>query len=292
MSVISILASGVRISIPLIFAAFGILLVAKSGIVFLGMDGAMTTACFFGVYAAYVTENVWVALLASMLFSILYCLVFGIFVINGHGNQSVCGIGMNYLVNGLTSVLSVVLLNTQNVSPQVVRLPMVTLPVIGKVTVNFFILILMLALVWFLLKATNLGLRIRAVGENPAAADAVGIHVNKYKYIALIFSGILASLAGSELTLGQLGYYARGITESKGLIAFSIVVLGAYHPVLIVLSGLLIGCIDAFQMRAQAFFDLPGQVFIMLPYVMTIAALLLGKRVKGPAALGKPYIRS
>lgn len=292
MSVAAIISSGVRIAIPLILAGFGVLLVAKSGIVFLGMDGAMTIGCFWGVYVAYLTQNAMLGLLGSTAASIVYCLLFGVFVINGHGNQAVCGIGMNSVVNGLTSVLSVALLNSKNVSPQVVRLPSFKLPVIGTVTISFFILIGTLVLVYFLLKATTLGLRIQAVGENPSAADALGVNVNKYKYIALMLAGVLASLAGSEITLGQLGYFARGVTESKGLIAFSIVVLGAYNPVMIVLAGLLVGCVDAFQMRAQVFFNLPGQIFIMLPYVMTIVALLLSKHVKGPAAMGKPYIRS
>lgn len=291
MNYASLFASTFRIALPLLLAALGILLSSKSGIINLGMEGNMMFSAFFGVVAAYYTGSAWIGMLCAIASAVVFSLLFGYFVIRGKADQVVCGIGFNFFAAGTTAVMLSALLNTKNVTPLVARLPAVNLPVIGETSISIFIALVVLVATWFLLERTNFGLRIRAIGENPAAADALGVNVEKYQFIAMILVGVLAGLAGAELTLGQLGYFSRGITASRGYMAFSIVVLGAYNPLYIVFASIFIGFIDAFQIRAQSFFNLPGQFFIILPYLLTIVALVFGKKMNAPAHEGKPYNR-
>ena len=138
---------------------------------------------------------------------------------------------------------------------------------------------------------TNWRLRLRSIGENPAAADTLGIDVNRYRFQAFLICGVLAGLGGAELTLGQVGFFSRNITASMGYLSYSAVVFGGYHPVMTVLTTFILGFFDAFQMRAQLTVDIPGEFLLSLPYVVTIIALsVFGKR-NGPAMLGKNYGR-
>ena len=291
MSIVALLSSGARIALPLLLAALGILLSSKAGIIYIAMEGNMMFAAFFGVYAAYVSGSCYIGEIAAILSGIIFALVFGLVVINGRGNQVVCGVGFNFFVSGITSVMLGSLFGSKNVTPKVQRLPVLKLPLVGKLSINIVIGLIMLLLLWLMLRNTSLGLRIRSVGENPQAADSLGVKVYRYQYIALILVGVFAGLSGAELTLGQMGYFSRGITASRGYMAFAITVLGAYNPPLILVAALFIGIADAFQIRAQSYFNIPGQFFIILPYVMTILALVVGKHFKGPAHEGEPYIR-
>ncbi len=131
----------------------------------------------------------------------------------------------------------------------------------------------------------------RAIGEHPAAADSVGISVVKHQFLAVIIAGVLGGLAGGELAIGQMGYFARSMTGSKGFLAYSAVIFAGYNPFGIFLTTMLLGLLDAFQMRAQTEFNIPAQFLLTLPYLVTLLALMGVGDKRKPKAAGKTYIR-
>lgn len=291
MSITSLLQSSVRLGLPLFLAALGILVSSKSGIILIAMEGALELAAFFSVYVCFLTGSPFWGLLAAILISVLFLELFTLVVIKGHGNQIVCGVGFNFFATGLASVLLASQMDTKNVSPQVPRLPVWDFPLVGQQSINLILGIVAILVVWFILDKTNFGLRVRSVGENPAAAASLGINVRKYQFLAMIIVGILAGIAGSELSIGQMGYYSRSLATTKGYMAFSVMVLGINKPRWIWLAALVVGLLDGLQMRAQSFFDLPGQLFLSLPYLLTIFALVIGKNGHSPASEGLVYER-
>ncbi len=291
MNITALLQSAVRLGLPLVVAALGILMASKAGIILIAMEGALELAAFFGVYICWLTELPFLGLAVGILSSIVYMLLFTLVVIKGRGNQVVSGVGFNFIATGLVSVMISALMDTKNVTEKVPRLPSITLPLLGQQSIILFIAIVATVIVWLILEKTVFGLRVRSIGENPATADSLGVNVYKYQFLAMILVGILGGIAGCELTLGQMGYYSRSIATTKGYMAFTVVILGAYRPFPIFIFGILIGLIDALQMRAQSFFDLPGQLFLSIPYILTLIALIFGKNAHGPKSEGEVYIR-
>lgn len=291
MNIPALLQSAVRLGLPLIVAALGVLIASKAGIILIAMEGSLEMSAFIGIYVCWLTQQPFVGLIAGILASVLYMELFTLVVIKGRGNQVVTGVGFNFVATGMVSVMLSALMNTKNVTEKVPKLPSVTLPGLGTQSVVFFIAIAVTIITWFILYKTNFGLRIRAIGENPATVDSLGVNVHKYQFIAMILVGVLAGIAGCELTLGQMGYYSRSIATTKGYMAFTVVILGGYNPIWIFVWGILTGLIDALQMRAQSFFDLPGQLFLSIPYILTLIVLCFSKRSKGPKHEGEVYIR-
>lgn len=291
MNIESLLQSAVRLGLPLLLAGLGILIASKSGIILIAMEGALELAAFFSVYFCFLTGSALFGQLMAVIVSILYMLLFTCIIIKGQGNQVVSGVGLNFFATGVSSVLLAALMDTKNISPSVNRLPIWDYPLVGQQSSNLLLGIFLAVGVWLLLNYTNFGLRIRAIGENPAAADSLGINVHRYQFLAMILVGILGGIAGSELSIGQMGYYTRSLATTKGYMAFSVVVLGTYRPGFILLASLLVGLIDGLQMRAQTFFDLPGQLFLSMPYLLTIFALIFAKKARGPASEGFAYER-
>lgn len=291
MSITSLLQSSVRLGLPLLLASLGILISSKSGIILIAMEGALELAAFVSVYVCFLSGNAFLGQFAAILVGILFLELFALVVLKGKGNQVVTGVGFNFFATGLASVLLSALMNTKNVSPQVARLPIWDFPLVGQQSINLIWGVVAVVAVWFILEKTNFGLRVRSIGENPASAASLGINVRKYQYLAMILVGILGGIAGSELSIGQIGYYTRSLSATKGYMAFSVMVLGMYKPKWIWLAALAVGLMDGLQMRAQSFFDLPGQLFLSLPYLLTIIALIVGKNAKSPASEGLVYER-
>jgi simple sugar transport system permease protein len=239
-------------------------------------------------------------MIGGAVFSMLHA-----FISHGLGqNQSVTGTALNLFAAGITSFLFS-LINTTSIYPQVVTLKNVAIPylsgipIIGEVFFNkdiiTYIAYLMIFIVAFFLHRTVWGMQLVAVGENPQAADTVGVKVLKIRYAAALFNGLMNGLAGAFLTLVQLGSFSDNVTSGRGFIALALVVFGKRNPFGIFLGALFIGMANAMQFKLQIFnIGLPAQFFTGLPYILTIAALLLSASKKGtePASLGKPYIRS
>ncbi|MDL2294143.1 ABC transporter permease [Ruminococcaceae bacterium OttesenSCG-928-D13] len=291
MELSTLISSMLRLGTPLLLAALGVLVSAKGGIVNMGMEGNMLFGAFMSVYVTYLTGQPMLGLLASIPAGIIYSLILGAFIIKGRGHQVVCGLGLNFVVIGCTTVLLSVVWNSSGYSTDVPRLPQVKLPFLGQQSISLFITAVLVVAVWFFLEKTNTGLRVRSVGENPAAADSVGVDVVKYQFLAMVIAGALGGLAGAELAVGQMGYFIKQMTASKGFLAYSAVIFAGYNPYAVVLTTMFIGLLDAVQMRAQTMLNIPGQFLLMLPYLVTLLALIFVGDKKKPKAAGKTYVR-
>ena len=286
MAISTLLSSSLRMMTPLLFAALGVLVTSKAGVVNMGMEGNMLFGAFISVYFTYVTGNPLVGQIAALMFGMIYGLVMSFFIIICKANHTVCGLGLNFVAQGATTVLLGTVWNTSGISPSVTKFPSFTMGPLGLQSYNIIIVLLLCALV-----RTNFGLRMRSVGENPAAADSVGISVGRYQLMAMIIAGALGGLAGSELAIGQTGSFAKLMTSSKGFLSYSAVIFGGYGVIGTILTTFVLGFLDAFQMRAQTVFNIPGQLLLMLPYLFTLIALIGVGNVKKPAAMGKIYER-
>lgn len=291
MAISTLLSSSLRMMTPLLFAALGVLVTSKAGVVNMGMEGNMLFGAFISVYFTYITGNPLVGQIAALMFGMIYGLVMSFFIIICKANHTVCGLGLNFVAQGATTVLLGTVWNTSGISPSVTKFPSFTMGPLGLQSYNIIIVLLLCALVWFTLGRTNFGLRMRSVGENPAAADSVGISVGRYQLMAMIIAGALGGLAGSELAIGQTGSFAKLMTSSKGFLSYSAVIFGGYGVIGTILTTFVLGFLDAFQMRAQTVFNIPGQLLLMLPYLFTLIALIGVGNVKKPAAMGKIYER-
>lgn len=288
---ITLFSSGLRLMLPLLLAGLGVLLCARSGIVNMSLEGTMLFGAFTSVWLALMTGNSMLGQLAGVAAGIIYSLILAFFILVCRGNHAVCGLGMNFVAQGVTTVLLSTIYHTSASTPNTAPLPSVSLPLIGKQSINFFITIGIVVLIWIMLNRSNFGLRLRSVGENPSTADALGVSVIKYRLIAMVLCGALGGFAGSELALGQLNSFTKLMTSSKGFIAYSAVIFGGYGVIGTVLSTFLLGILDALQMRLQLLVDIPGQLLLMLPYLFTVIAMVFVGRIHKPAALGKPYER-
>jgi general nucleoside transport system permease protein len=291
MEISTLISSMLRLGVPLLLAALGVLVTSKSGIVNMGMDGNMLLSAFAAAFVTFLTGYPLLGLFAAVVVGALYSLLLGFFIIKGRGNQVVCGLGLNFVIVGMTYVLLKVVWHSSGYSSAIKRLPQMNLPWLGQQSISLIIVILAVFGVWFLLNKMNVGLRIRSVGENPAAADSVGVDVVKYQFLALLIAGVLGGLAGGELSVGQIGYFIKEMTAGKGFLAYSAVIFAGYNPFGVVITTMLLSLLDAFQMRAQTFLNIPGQFLLTLPYLVTLLALMGVGDLKKPKATGQTYIR-
>lgn len=288
---LSIFQSAVRIMLPLLFAALGVELAARVGIIYLSMEGAMLSSAFVGVFVDMVTGSAWLGQLAAVATGVFYSMMLSFLIVKCRGNHVVCSLGLNFVASGSTIVMMSSAFGAVGWSPQVNKLPLFNLPVFGQQSVNFFFVLLLATGVIFLLKCTNFGLRVNAIGENTSAADSLGIKVDRHKHVIMFLAGILAGLGGSEITLGQMGFFAKNITSSIGYLAYSAVVFAGFNPFGLIITTFILGFFDALQMRAQTLLTIPGEFLIIIPYIVTIIALVMSKAKNKPAMLGVIYER-
>ncbi len=278
MSALAILGSGMRFGLVLMLAAMSWLMATRAGILFIAIEGAMVLSAFFGVYAAYATGSPWLGEAAAVVTGAAYCLAVGAVSAQARSRQVVFGIGANLFATGLASGLSSMLMNTHNVSLSIARLPEIQLPLLGGAPVNLLVAAACMALAYGLMYCTRAGLRIMAAGENPDVAKDLGVAAYRYQLLAMAVAGVFAGLAGAEVTLGQLGYFSRGITGGRVWVAFAVMLVGRLRIRGIAAAALLVGMVDAFQLRAQAMYDIPGQFLRLLPYAVTLLAMAVRPR--------------
>ncbi len=298
---ISLLSSMFRMSIPLIFATTGEVVAEKSGVINIGLEGQMLLGAFVSVAVSFSTGSVLIGILAAALVSAGATLIISLLGITRRQDQSVVGIMFTIFVTGLTSFLYRVFYGVSLTPPVIDTLPNLPIPGLSKIPVigptlfnqNILAYIAFIGAIatWFVLKKTLLGLKLRAVGENPRAAQAAGIAVNATRYKAMLFAGFMGGLGGAFLTTGYAGRFTEAMTAGRGYIALSIVIFGQWNPVFALIGALLFGFVDAFQLRAQAAgVSVPYQFFVMLPYVVVLLSILImGNRAKAPSAIGTPF---
>lgn len=270
---------------PLVFGALCGTLCERAGVVNVAIEGQMLTAAFTAAVVGSITQNVWIALLVAIIAAVAMAAILALFAINYLVDQVVLGVVINLLAVGLTGFLFDSLVKTDSVKLN-------NAPLMDK-WVLVWLALASVILVWLLLFLTKWGLRVRAVGEHPKAADTVGISVTKIRWSAVLVGGIFAGMGGAFFTIGSTGSFVKEITVGNGFIALAALIMGRWHPVLAALVALFFGFVTQLSSSVQMLgTPLPSQFLLLLPYIATIIAVagLVG-RVRAPAADGKPYVK-
>jgi len=300
----ALLAGSLALAVPLIFGSLAGVLSERSGVVNIAIEGQLLAGAFVSALVASLTDSLWVGLFAAAVAGALVAWVLAVFAIKYVVDQIIVGVVLNVLVVGLTNFLFSTLMSdmaTFNSPPRFsdVAIPgLANIPVLGPVLFNqtpiVYLMYVAVAVVWVALFKTRWGLRVRAVGEYPKAADTVGIKVYRTRYISVILGGALAGLGGAFFTLGQVGAFGKEMTNGAGYIALAALIFGRWNPINAALAALLFGFSENLQFGLAIIgSSVPSEFLLMLPYVLTVIAVagLVGK-VVGPAADGKPYIKS
>jgi len=312
----SVLASTLRVSAPLLLCAMAGVLSERAGVIDLGLEGKMLFAAFAAAAAASVTHSTGYGLLAAVAVGCVASLLHGFACVTNRGDQVVSGVALNMIAAGLTVVLGIAWFQQGGQTPPFapdVRLTAVAqgfaepqpgswfASVFGHGLLSHNVLVyvafLMVAAVWFFLERTRPGLRLRAVGENPAMVEAAGMSVQSLRYQALLMNGVLCGLAGAYLTLAQNASFSPNMTAGRGFIALAAMIFGKWKPLPTMGACLLFGFLDAVAIRMQGV-QLPGigevpvQLIQALPYILTVVLLagFIGSAI-APKALGKPYVK-
>ena len=299
--IIGIIASGIRLATSYLYAALGETFGQVSGVLNLGAEGIMLVGAFAAYYIAYTTGSLSGGLLLAIGVGALMGLFMAFISVTLRAEQGISGIGLYLFGLGLSDLLFRVTIGTPrpiNGFPNL-QLPILSdLPVLGPILFNQNVLVYgafaLVPVTWFILNKTTLGLKIRAVGQTPEAADSLGISVARVRYFTVTLGGALAGLAGASLSIALLNVFQQNLTSGQGFIAVALVYFGAWKPGRVMLGALLFSMVIALQLWIQTLgIPLPSDIAGMLPYVLTIVALIFAARqiVTQPAALTKPYER-
>jgi ABC-type uncharacterized transport system permease subunit len=304
-NLIFILSIAIQSSVAVLFATLGEVFTERSGILNLGVEGMMLMGALSGFAATFYSHSLLLGILTALVVGGLLAMIHGFFTITLRANQVVCGLALTILGIGLSSFLGRPIIG--RVAERFVPLPIPVLkeiPILGPVLFNQSALVyvgyILVPLSWFFLYHTRPGLNLRAVGENPAAADTAGIGVVPLRYLWTIFGGMLAGLGGAYLSLCYTPGWKENMTSGQGWIAIAMVIFALWNPFRAVLGALLFGGVNALQFYFEARqIDLvPSYILRMLPYLFTIVILVIitrgktvRKRVGAPASLGLPFQR-
>jgi simple sugar transport system permease protein len=293
-------AAMLRYATPLAFAAMGGIFSERSGVVNIGLEGMMLSGAFFGILGADKLNSWPLGLLCAVLAGAGFALVHAFFSIHLRADQIVGGTAINFLALGLTGYLFLDIYGGEGTPPDVPDIPDVHLnflkdwyfigPVLGQLNLMIWLAFLTIVATWFVLFKTPVGLRIRAVGEHPRAADTVGISVYGTRYAAVTLSGILAALGGAYLSIGFVNSFNQNMTVGKGFIALAAVIFGNWRPWGAAAAALLFGFSSALAQRLPAYSESAAVLFQALPYLLTLIAVagVIGRSIP-PAADGRPY---
>lgn len=314
---VSLLASTVRLSIPLILCALAGLFAERAGVVDIGLEGKMLAAAFAAGTVAALSGSAWIGLIAAIIVAVVFSMIHAFACITHRGNQVVSGMALNVLAVGLTAVLAFAWFREGGQTPALsgaARFAPIVLPfadTIGQVSILgpiyarlisghnalVYLTVVITPIVSFVIFKTRFGLRLRAVGENPHAVDTAGISVAWLRYRALICTGVLCGVAGSYLATAMASAFQREMTAGRGFLALAALIFGKWMPVPAVLACLLFAFADALQGRLQGVAlpvvgVVPVQAIQALPYLLTVLLLagFVGKAV-APKASGIPYAK-
>ncbi|RVA47736.1 ABC transporter permease [Mesorhizobium sp. M7A.F.Ca.US.001.01.1.1] len=316
-AIIQTLDSTIRLSVPLLLACLAGLYSERAGIFDIGLEGKMLVGAFAGAAAASVFHSAFLGLGMAVVISVAFAMIHGFASITHRGNQIVSGVAINFIAAGSTIILGQAWFQQGGRTPALQpgeRFEAITLPgaeairdvpIIGPVyaellsghSILVYLAFLMVPFTWWVLFRTRFGLRLRAVGENPAAVDTAGISVAWLRYRALICTGILTGIAGAYLSMVQNGGFVKDMTAGKGYIALAALIFAKWKPVNAMFACLLFGFLDAASIRLQGsplpiIGKVPAQFMQALPYILTVILLagFIGKAIP-PRAGGVPYVK-
>jgi len=297
---LGILTSGIRLATPYLYAGIGETFSQRSGVLNLGVDGQMLMGAFAGFYVVFSTGNLWLGLLAALAVGALMGLAMAFISVTLHAEQGISGIGVYLFGLGLSELLFQETIGTvETVSGfRPLQIPVLSsIPVLGEVLFSHNILVygafLLVPVAWFVLHKTTFGLNIRAVGENPEAADSLGVSVARVRYLTVTLGGALSGMAGASLSIALLNVFQQNLTNSLGFIAVALVYFGGWRPFGLLTGALIFSMLNALQVWVQTLgIPVPAEVALMMPYILTIVVLALSvQRVRPPSALTKPFLR-
>ena len=316
--VYSSLDSSLRLAVPLIFAALGGIYAERSGIVDIGLEGKMLFAAFAAAATGVLTGSPWLGLVAAIVSSTMMSMMHGFAVITWRGDQVISGLAVNFFSSGMTVTIGHALFGMGGQTPTLsntqrfnaIELPATEwmgehIPVLGSLyqevlsghNILVYMAFLFVPVASFVLFKTRFGLRVRAVGEEPKAADTAGISVSWVRYRALMITGLMCGFSGAYLSTAMNAAFVREMTAGQGYIALAAVILGKWRPTGAMLGCMLFGVLSAMETRLQSVHlplvgELPTQVFAALPYVITVVLLagFIGKSI-APKSVGQPYIK-
>ena len=287
---------------PLLIAALGELIVERSGVVNLGVEGMMIIGAITGFGVSLATGNAWLGLFAAIAAGAAFSLLFGFLVLSAAANQYATGLSLTLLGLGLSGMLGEGVVGQPGVKLENLNIPVIgEIPVIGPLIfgqdpIFYLSIILVAATSWFLFK-TKKGLTLRAIGDNHTSAHALGINVIAYRYCAVAFGGACAGLAGAHLTLVYTSQWIEGMTAGRGWIALALVVFATWRPGRVLVGAYLFGAVSIGQLHVQAIgWGVPTQLLSAMPYLATIAVLVIistNRRwtlLNTPACLGQPFV--
>jgi general nucleoside transport system permease protein len=298
-----LLASTVAMATPILLAALGELLVEQSGVINIGIEGAMLAGAFFALAAAYFSGSMVLGLLAGIAAAVALNALLALLVVNLAVNQVVAGTALDILALGLTGVFYRRMFGVTGSAFVVRQLgslalgPLARIPVIGRPLFDqntlVYLAFTMVPMLSLVMSRTRYGLRLRAAGERPETADALGLGVYRLRWEALLVSGVLTGLSGAFLTLAYAGTFVEGMSAGRGFVALAVVILGRWKAWGCAAASVLFGAAMALQFGLQALGTAaPYQVFLALPYVLTLVVLAgFGGQTQAPSALGEPYVR-
>lgn len=299
---VTVVASGIRLATPYLLASLGETIGQRSGVLNLGVDGIMLLAAFGAYYTALKTDNLWLAVLVALLIGLTVGLIYGLITVSLHAAQGISGIGIFLFGLGFSDLLFQVWVGTPLPIPS--KLPRMRIPLLGDIphvgdalfvhNPLTYLAFLLVPVVMYLLQKTTFGLNVRAAGENPHAADSLGVSVERTRFLAILIGSSAAGLAGAALVLDR-GIFQANLTNGLGFIAIAVVYFGAWRPLGALGGALLYGLVQAAVVQLKVQGAIPrsaSDLASMAPAVVTIVALVfLAGRVKPPAALTKPFTR-
>jgi simple sugar transport system permease protein len=298
---IGILASGIRLATPYLYAAIGETFGQRSGMLNLCVDGIMLMGACSGFYVVLLANNYWLGLLAAIIIGGIMGLATAFINVTLQAQQGISGIGVFLFGLGMSDLLFQKLVNNVETVSGFPDAPIPLLseiPVIGEIFFNQNVLVygayLLVPLAWFILNKTTLGLKINSVGENPAAADTLGVSVTGIRYLTVTLGGVLAGVAGASLSIALLGVFQQNLTNGMGFIAIALVYFGGWRPLGVLAGSLIFSMVNSLQIWVQVIgIPIPSDIAVMLPYILTILVLVLSSgRFRQPSALTKPYERA
>ena len=297
---IGILASGIRLATPYLYASIGETFGQRSGVLNLGVEGQMLLGAFAAFYVVLITENLWLGVLVAMLVGAAMGLAMAYVTVNLSAEQGISGIGFFLFGLGMSDLLFQKLVgNVETVKgfPEIYIPVLSDIPVIGEIFFSQNIMVygayLLVPIAMFVLNKTTLGLKIRSVGENPDAADSLGVSVARVRYFTVILGGTLSGLAGASLSIALLNVFQQNMTSGLGFIAVALVYFGSWRPLGVLGGALLFSMVSSLQLWIQVKGGaIPSDIAVMMPYVLTILVLVAtASKVRAPSALTKPFER-
>ncbi len=298
---IATVAGGIRLAVPLLLASLGETFGQRSGVLNLGVDGIMLLGAFAGYYAVLKTDNVWYGLLAGIAVGIGMGLASSLISVTLQAEQGISGIGVYLFGLGMSDLLFQRLVGTP---VPITKFPKIDIPGLSDIpwlggmffshSVVVYLAFLAVPLAMFIINRTTFGMNIRAVGENPEAADSLGVSVSRVRSATVTIGGTLAGAAGAALAI-DLGIFQQNLTNAQGFIAIALVYFGAWRPVGVMLGALLYGFVNSLVLQFKTLGIIPqswSDIAAMAPAIITILALVIvARRFRAPAALTKPFTR-